>query len=369
MAQSHHPSLVNPSPKRFPWGGIFAVMSKTNPGNFFEDFELGQVIEHATPRTITEGDRAVYGSLYPTRFAIPSSAEFAASVGLEPHPLEELIGFHIAFGKTVPDISLNAVANLGYAECRFHAPLATGDTLRTRSTVIGLKQNSNGKSGVVYVRSVATNQHDETALEWARWVMVHKRNLDAPAPETVIPDLVNVVDPRDLVIPASLDFTDYDVVAAGEPHRVDDYVVGEKIDHVDGVTLTDPEHMLATRLWQNTAKIHFNTQARPDGKRLIYGGHIISMARALSFNGLANAQLVAAINAGAHASPAFADDTVYAWSEVLDKAETSAPGVGALRLRLVATKDRDESMTLRGDDGKYAPGVLLDLDMWVLIPR
>jgi 2-methylfumaryl-CoA hydratase len=127
--------------------------------------------------------------------------------------------------------------------------------------------------------------------------------------------------------------------------------------------------MLATRLWQNTAKIHFNTQARDDNQRLIYGGHIISMARALSFNGLANAQLIAAINAGAHASPAFAGDTVYAWSEVLDKAETAEPSVGALRLRLVATKNRDESMTLRGDDGKYAPGVLLDLDMWALIPR
>ena len=86
------------------------------------------------------------------------------------------------------------------------------------------------------------------------------------------------------------------------------------------------------------------------------------------FNGLANAQLVAAVNAGAHTAPAFAGDTVHAWSEVLDKAEVDAPGVGALRLRLVATKGRDETTTLRGDDGRYAPGVLLDLDMWVLCP-
>ncbi len=343
-------------------------MSKTNPGNFFEDFELGQVIEHATPRTITEGDRAVYGALYPTRFSIPSSASFAAACGLSPAPVEELIGFHIAFGKTVPDISLNAVANLGYAECRFHRPLVPGDTLRTSSEVIGLKENSNGKSGVVYVRSTATDQHGAVAIDWARWVMVHKRDVDAPAPETVLPELAKAVAAEDLVLPAGLDLTDYDFAAAGEPHRWGDYEVGEKIDHVDGVTLTDPEHMMATRLWQNTAKVHFNTEARPDGQRLIYGGHIISMARALSFNGLANAQLIAAINAGAHTSPAFAGDTVYAWSEVLDKAETSAPGVGALRLRLVATKGRDESMTLRGDDGKYAPGVLLDLDLWALCP-
>ena len=343
--------------------------TKTNPGNYFEDFEVGQIIEHATPRTVTEGDRALYQSLYPSRFALPSSAEFASQVGLALAPVEELIGFHIAFGKTVPDISLNAVANLGYAECRFKRPVAPGDTLSTTSEVIGLKQNSNGKSGVVYVRSTATNQRDEIAIEWARWVMVHKRDHSAPAPEVVLPQLAPVVAPEDLIVPEGLDFSAYDFVAAGEPHRLDDYSVGEKIDHVDGVTLTDSEHMLATRLWQNTAKVHFNTEARPDGSRLVYGGHIISLARALSFNGLANAALIAAINAGSHVSPAFAGDTVYAWSEVLGKAETLVPGVGALRLRLVATKGRDESMTLRDAEGKYASGVLLDLDIWALVPR
>ncbi|MEX0429364.1 MaoC family dehydratase [Nocardioides sp. DS6] len=348
-------------------------MSKTNAGHYFEDFTVGQVLEHATPRTVTEGDRALYGAIYPTRFAVPSSAQFAAAVGLAPHPVEELVAFHIAFGKTVPDVSLNAVANLGYAELRFHRTVIPGDTLRTSSEVIGLKENSNGRTGVVYVRSTAVNQRGEVALDWVRWVMVHKRDQNAPAPETVVPALATVVAPEDLVVPDGLDFSSYDFTAAGEPHRFDDYAVGEKIDHVDGVTLTDAEHMMATRLWQNTAKVHFNTEARPDAKRLVYGGHVISLARALSFNGLANAQLIAAINAGAHTAPAFAGDTVYAWSEVLDKAETSAPGVGALRLRLVATKGRDESMALTVQEGeragKYAAGVLLDLDYWAFIPR
>ncbi|RTL08412.1 MAG: MaoC family dehydratase [Acidimicrobiia bacterium] len=343
--------------------------TKTNPGNFFEDFTLGQRIDHATPRTVTAGDRALYGALYPTRFALPSSDEFAAACGLSPAPVEELIGFHIAFGKTVPDISLNAVANLGYAECRFHRPVRPGDTLRSSSEVIGLKENSNGRTGVVWVRSTATDQHGRTAIDWARWVMVRKRDESAPAPEAVVPDLAPFVEPAALIVPDGLDLTAYDAVAAGSPFRFDDYEVGEKIDHVDGVTLSEAEHMMATRLWQNTAKVHFNTEARDDGRRLIYGGHVISMARALSFNGLANAQLIAAINAGAHTNPAFAGDTVYAWSEVLDKAELDAPGVGALRLRLVATKGRDESMMLKGDDGKYLPHVLLDLDLWVLCPR
>jgi 2-methylfumaryl-CoA hydratase len=198
--------------------------------------------------------------------------------------------------------------------------------------------------------------------------MVHKRDPEAPAPATLVPDLAPAVAAEDLTVPPGLAFSAYDFGAAGEPHRFDDYAVGEKVDHVDGVTLTDAEHMMATRLWQNTAKVHFNTEARPDGNRLVYGGHVISMARALSFNGLANAQLIAAINAGSHVAPAFAGDTVYAWSEVLDRAETATPGVGALRLRLVATRGHDATMTLRGEDGRYADGVLLDLDYWALIP-
>ena len=69
--------------------------------------------------------------------------------------------FHIVFGKTVPDISLNAVANLGYAACRFLAPVYPGDTLSSASEVIGLKENSNRQTGVVYVRSRGFNQHGD----------------------------------------------------------------------------------------------------------------------------------------------------------------------------------------------------------------
>ena len=342
--------------------------AKTNKGRFFEDYRLGEVIAHAVPRTVSGGERALYHALYPARGALHSSDEFARACGLAASPMDDLIAFHTVFGKTVPDISLNAVANLGYAEGRFHAPVWPGDTLTSRSTVIGLKENSNGKTGVVYVRSEGRNQHGDLVLDYVRWVMVRKRDASAPAPEAVVPDLASVVDPATLVIPAGLDFTGYDFVQAGEPHRMGDYAVGEVIDHVDGVTLEDAEHMIATRLWQNTAKTHYDGTLREDGRRLIYGGHVISMARALSFNGLANAQMIVAINGGAHANPCFAGDTVRAWSEVLDMAPTKAPGVGAMRLRLVAVNEAGKAGTLRDDAGKYLSHVLLDLDYWVLIP-
>ena len=217
------------------------------------------------------------------------------------------------------------------------------------------------------MRTTGTNQNGEAVMEFCRWVMVRKRDLEAPAPDPVVPELKKALDAGDLVIPDGLHFTDYDFTQAGEPHRFGDYQVGEVIDHVDGVTIEEAEHMLATRLWQNTAKTHFDGTLREDGKRLIYGGHVISMARSLSFNGLANAQMIVAVNGGAHANPCFAGDTVRAWSEVLDKAETGAPGVGAVRLGLVATKDGTVGHA-RGEDGKYRPGVLLDLDYWALMP-
>jgi len=344
-------------------------MTKTNPGRFFEDYRVGDVIRHAVPRTVAEGERALYHALYPARGALYSSDDFAARCGLDGSPMDDLIAFHTVFGKTVPDVSLNAVANLGYAEGRWLRPVWPGDTLRAESQVIGVKQNSNGKSGNVYVRTRGLNQQDEVVLEYVRWVMVRKRDAASPAPDPVVPDLAKSVAAADLVVPEGLDFTSYDFELAGEPHRWGDYAVGEVIDHVDAVTVEEAEHMLATRLWQNTAKVHFDATFREDGRRLIYGGHVISLGRALSFNGLANAQMIVALNGGAHANPCFAGDTVRAWSEVLELAETASPGVGAIRLRLVAHKGAPGDTTLRGEDGKYAPHVLLDLDYWALIPR
>ncbi len=342
---------------------------KTNPGRFFEDYVLGETIVHAVPRTVSGGERALYHMLYPARHALYSSDEFARACGLPGSPLDDLAAFHIVFGKTVPDISLNAVANLGYAEGRWLAPVWAGDTLRSESTVIGLKENSNGTSGVVWVRTRGINQRGATVLDYVRWVMVRKGRVDAAAPVAHVPELAAVVAPEALVIPAGLSFAGYDFALAGERHRWSDYDIGEQIDHVDGVTIEQSENMQATRLWQNTAKVHFDATFREDGKRLIYGGHVISLARTLSFNGLANAQMIVALNAGAHANPCFAGDTVKAWSEVLDKAETADPTIGALRLRLVAVKAGAGAFALRGADGKYLPEVLLDLDYWALVPR
>ena len=345
---------------------------KTQRGRYFEDFRLGETIHHATPRTLTEGDRALIVALYPHRFALNCSFEFARACGYPQSPLDDLSVFHIIFGKSVPDISRNAIANLGYAECRFFRPVFPGDTLRARSEVIGLRQNRNGRTGVVYVRTSGASQRGESVLEFVRWVMVKKRDPGSPAPDTYLPQLAETVRPDELAAPSGFHRGGYDFQLAGEAHRWGDYEAGERIDHVDGVTIEEAEHMLATRLWQNTAQVHFDARLAAEGRfarRVVYGGHIISLARALTFNGLANAQWIAAINSGTHTAPCFAGDTVYAWSEVLDTAAKPGRGLGALRLRTIALKNRPAAGFPRTDaDGRPDEHVVLDLDWWALLP-
>ncbi len=290
---------------------------KTNPGNFFEDFRLGQVIRHATPRTVTAGFNVLYTALYGARFAVQSSDPFAKAIGYRRAPIDDLLVFHVVFGKTVPDVSLNAVANLGYAGCRFLAPVYPGDTLSAASEIIGLKENANRKTGIVYVRSTGFNQDGARVIEYVRWVMVRKRDEAAPAPGDHVPRLLVALEPG---------------------------MLGDACQFTEG-------------------------QGR-FGRRLIYGGHVISLARALSFNGLANAFHIAGINGGRHVAPLFAGNTVFAWSEVLNVAEL--PGrrdVGGLRLRTIATKDRPCADFPYKEGDAYDPAVILDLDYWVLLPR
>lgn len=349
-------------------------MSKTNPGNYFEDFSIGQIIRHATPRTVTTGDASLYTALYGSRFAVQSSDAFAQAIGYERAPIDDLLVFHIVFGKTVPDISLNAVANLGYAGCRFLVPVYPGDSLSAQSEVIGLKENSNGKTGVVYVRSSGINQHGDVVLDYVRWVMVRKKDPATPTGHDHVPALPKALGADTLgdAVPV-LNGDGFDLALSGSSHMWADYEIGERIDHVDGMTVEEAEHQMATRLYQNTAKVHFNQFTEGQGRfgrRLIYGGHVISLARALSFNGLGNAFHIAAINGGRHVAPLFAGETVFAWSEVLDKAEL--PGrddVGALRLRLIATKDCPCGAYPGKTEAGYAQEVILDLDLWLLLPR
>tara|TARA_B100000315_G_C14569931_1_gene584961 strand:- start:1298 stop:2368 length:1071 start_codon:yes stop_codon:yes gene_type:complete len=349
--------------------------NKTNPGNFFEDFSVGQEIIHSTPRTITSGDVSLFIGLLGSRFVLHSSEEFAKKIGYLNSPIDDILTFNMVFGKTVPDISLNSPANLGYASCKFGVPVYVGDTIKTTSKVLGVKENSNKKTGIVWVNSIGKNQKNEVVLDYVRWVMVNKRDISSPAPKTVIPDLEKELKNNEFYIQNNLNISNYDYNESGSKHVWDDYKIGEKIDHVDGMTIEEADHMTATRLYQNTAKVHFNEHTEKDGRlgrRIVYGGHIISIVRMLSFNGLSNAFRILGINGGKHIAPAVAGDTIYAWTEIIDKKDLqNNSDLGILRLKTIGVKNHfcKEFPLYKNGDEEYNANVILEIDYFILMPK
>jgi 2-methylfumaryl-CoA hydratase len=340
--------------------------SKSSKGRFFEDFKLNEVIVHASPWTITQGDIALYHALTGNRFTLQTSQPFAQKAGFSAAPIDDIFLFNAIFGLSVSDISRNAKANLGYAGCEFRAQIFVGDTVSAQSTVIGLRETSAGDSGIVYVLTEGLDQRGTQILRFIRWVLIPKRDKDSPAQQTHLPDLPETVQP--VSVPHHLLKGDWDDLSAGSPHRWEDYQVGEKIDHIDGVTVENTEHMTATRLYRNTAQVHFDGLKMRDsanGQRLVYGGHVIALTRALSYNGLANACILFGINAGQHSAPVFAGDTLYAWTEIRECITIrDRPDIGALRIVTRTIKNRPCSDF--PDSGK---NLVLSLDSTVILPR
>ena len=144
-------------------------MSKIG-GNFLEDFKYGDIIHHAIPRTITSGDASMFLGLTGTRYPLFCAKNFANSLGFKSTPIDDILLFNIAFGRTVQDISLNAVANLGYAEVIFHSPVFFGDTVSSQSEIIGIKENSNKTNGIVYVHSSSSVSYTHLTLPTTPYV-------------------------------------------------------------------------------------------------------------------------------------------------------------------------------------------------------
>ena len=354
--------------------------TKRTEGNFFEDFKVGGVIHHAVPRTVSEGDMSLYIALYGDRRPLHCAREFAQSLGYQRETVHDMLVFHMVFGRAVPDVSLNSPANLGYADVRFLATVYPGDTLRAETEVIGKRETSRPDVGIVWVRTRGFNQRDETVLQFYRWAMVNKRDPGTDSGADDAPELPAQVAVGDLQVPPELDLSRFDPEATGGRFFWGDYEPGERIQHPQGLTMEAAEHQMATRLYQNNARVHLNEMLQKKSKlgtRIIYGGHIISVCHAISHDGLENVVRILGFNAGAHANPTVAGDTLFAWTDVLERIDLGRPDCGALRLRLVGVKNLDpseepiEAKVKDAESGResHHPNVVLDLDYTVLIPK
>lgn len=351
-------------------------------GRFYEDFVPGQRLRHAAPRTLTVGDAALYTALSGDRRPLHASRPFAQALGRPRESLHDLLVFHAVFGKSVADISLNAVANLGYADGRFLRPVYEGETLSAESEVLGTREVASGRAGIVWVRTRGLDDEGRTVLSYCRWVMVEKREPERPCGGMGAPILRTRVPVGELVVPEPLTLARLEEVAWALGERVrfaDDLAPGERIDHPGATTIEDAEHQLATRLYQNDARVHFDAvrmAATRFGRRLVFGGHVMSVAWALAHDGLEGVLAILAINGGAHLGPTFGGDTLVAGTEVLEVA--ALPGrddLAAVRLRLLAAKQAHAPFpwpTQGGAAGDCAAEhdtrLVLDLELWVLMP-
>ena len=252
-------------------------MTKTTPGNFFEDFRLGQTIRHATPRTVTPGDVALYNALFGARFAPQSSDAFAYAIGYPrvagrrsagvPHRVRQDRAGYLAQcgcqprlrGLPLPARGLSGRhAHRGLRSDRAEGELEPQDRRGLRALV----RLQAGRRQGARLRALGDGAQARRggAPRPAIWCRELPKVGRAGRARRSLPEIVT---------------RHYDFALAGSPHRFGDYQVGEKIDHVDGMTVEEAEHQMATRLYQNTARVHFNQFAQSKdrfGRRLIYGG-------------------------------------------------------------------------------------------------
>ena len=179
---------------------------------------------------------------------------------------------------------------------------------------------------MVYVTSRGFNQKGQEVLSFVRWVMVPKRDREQARGVNDVPQLPAVVAPDRLPVPEVLNLQRFPDLAwaFGGTARWEDYEPGERLDHTDAMTIEEADHIQATRLYHNTAQVHFDARTMAEGKfgkRIVYGGHVISVAMGLAQNGLNTALRIAAWNGGAHVAPTFAGDTLRAFTEVVEKGE------------------------------------------------
>jgi len=145
-------------------------------GRFLEDFVVGDVYDHAHGRTISETDNTWFSLLTNNPHDLHSNADYASRTEFGRPLVVSTLTLAIVTGISVPDVSQNAVANLGWDAVRLVAPVFAGDTLYARSEVLEVRESrSRPGQGIVRVRTTGRNQRGETVITYERSVLVPTR--------------------------------------------------------------------------------------------------------------------------------------------------------------------------------------------------
>ena len=146
-------------------------------GRFFEEFTVGEVIEHWPGRTINEADNTWFALLTMHQHPLHSDAHYAEKH--TQHKQRVVLGplvFSIGIGLTVADISGRAIANLEVETITHDHPTFNGDTIYATSKILDTRESRQGDRGVVTVETWAANQRGERVLTFRRKILVPKKN-------------------------------------------------------------------------------------------------------------------------------------------------------------------------------------------------
>ena len=304
-------------------------------GRLLSDFEPGATYDHPWEVTVDGGTVALFQASFLDATPIYSSAAMARACGFADRPLHPLLCLNLGLSFSVHDVSEQAIAHLAYIDVRFPEAGYVVDTVRARSTVLGVKPASSGDKGVVHVRTILENDKGAVLCVFERKALIRAGKLDAR------PAWANVVgkDTPPVSIFPSVPRALRDSGKGGFGPHANDFAVGQVFTHAFGKTVGESEHMQLTALVRNSHPLHFDEVYCKDNsftkERVVYGGLVLSWVATLASRDLGGRALwEAGLDAGAHPNGVVGGDTLYAASKVV------AVDGDKVTFRLVGVKNR-----------------------------
>lgn len=277
-------------------------------GPYFDDLTVGQVFDWAPAMTLSSGAAATHQAILGDRMRLPLSAALSAAVtGADDALAHPALVCDVAIGQSTL-VTQRVKANLFYRGLRFHRFPVIGDSISTRTEVVGLKQNSSkpGKprTGLAALRMTTVDQQGRKVLDFHRCAMLP---LSDGAPDTGHNDDLSAIGTVEVELPDATAGWDVDAWRARVPGpHFDPASAGTTLQSTADVVSSAPE---LARLTLNIAATHHD--ARAAGQRLVYGGHTIGLALAQVTRLLPNLVAVLGWQSCDHTGPVHEGDTLY----------------------------------------------------------
>lgn len=319
-------------------------------GPYFEDFTVGEFLEEAPSITLTTGHANMHQMLFGDRSRLPLDHHLTHEITGSDRPIANgIMAMGFGVGQTTY-ASQNVMGNLFYRGVVLKKLVYIGDTLSTTTQIVALRQNKvkggRPSTGMVGLEITTTNQNGDEIMRFWRCPMVPCRD---PKAQTGHADYLDVI-PSDISTQTLIDAapTDWDLEAfrkrfTGIHFDQVDVDVLFKVKARDTVTLA-PELARATL---NLAMTHTDAGASIYGKRLVYGGHTISIAAAQLLRALPNTLSILAWRHCNHVAPVFEEDMLRSEITVLKKTPLASGG-GLVDLQINVWADRGDNAPKMG---------------------